>query len=374
MTHRRQFLHTLGWLSSGTVAACGVSRRSTSNPPVEETPISEPWVQWQMAASWPESLDLLFGGAQFLCDRVATITDGQFQITPAPANILAPALEVIDAVMAGTVECGHTGSHYGFNKSPALAFMSGLPFGLNAQQQNAWLYKGEGLKALEDIYRDLGLVHFPVANTGAQMGGWFSAPVNTLTDLKGLKMRIAGMGGQVMERLGAAIQTLAADAIAPALATGQIDAAEWIGPYDDQKLGLHQVASYYYYPGWWTPSEVIDLVINLQAWDALPGRFQTALKLAAAEANLTVMNRYTVANAQALQELLDQGVQLRAFDPELLKTAQQTAFNLYGEIAAGDSAFAEIYTQWQEFRDRIVRWNRINELSFAATVFAQPEL
>lgn len=374
MTHRRKFLHTLGWVGSAAAAACGVSNRSTSEPSLEESAVSEPAVKWQMAASWPESLDLLFGGAQFLCDRVATITDGQFQITPAPANVLAPALEVIDAVMAGTVECGHTGSHYGFSKSPALAFMSGLPFGLNTQQQNAWLYRGDGLLSLEGVYRDLGLVHFPVANTGAQMGGWFAAPVNMLEDLQGLKMRIVGMGGQVMERLGVAVQRLAADDIVPALASGKIDAAEWIGPHDDQRLGLHEVASYYYYPGWWTPSEAIDLVINLQAWDALPSRFQVALKLAAAEANLTVMNRYTVANAQALRELLSQGVQLQAFDLDLLRTAQQTAFDLYAEIAAVDSAFARIYTQWQGFRDRVVRWNRINELSFAATVFAQPDL
>lgn len=374
MTHRRKLLQTLGWIGSAAAAACGLSNRSALESPSEESAVSEPVVKWQLAASWPESLDLLFGGAQFLCDRVATITNGQFQITPSPANVLAPALEVIDAVMAGTVECGHTGSHYGFNKSPALAFMSGLPFGLNTQQQNAWLYRGDGLTSLEGIYRELGLVHFPVANTGAQMGGWFTAPVNTLEDLQGLRMRIVGMGGQVMERLGATVQRLGADDIVPALASGQIDAAEWIGPYDDKRLGLHKVASYYYYPGWWTPSEAIDLMINRQAWDALPRRFQVALKLAAAEANLTVMNRYTVANARALRTLLDQGVQLQSFDSELLAIAQQTAFDLYAEIAANDSAFARIYTQWQGFRDRVVQWNSINELSFAATVFAQPEL
>jgi len=305
-----------------------------------------------------------------MCDRIATITNGEFQIIPSPANELVPALEVMNGVMAGTVECGHTASHY-FTESPALSFMSGVPFGFNAQQQNAWLFRGEGMQILESVYSSLGLVHFPCGNTGPQMGGWFTQPISSMADLQGLKMRIVGMGGRVMERLGVTKTRLAANEIAAALTTGAIDAAEWVGPYDDMKLGLPESASYYYYPGWWTPGETLDAVINRDQWAQLPTRFQAAFQLAAAEANMTMMNRYVVANAKALQELATQGIELRSFTPEVIQAAQAAALSLYDEIAATDVSFSEVYTQWRSFRDRIFRWHQVNELGFANATFAQ---
>jgi TRAP-type mannitol/chloroaromatic compound transport system substrate-binding protein len=331
-----------------------------------------PTVIWQMATSWPTSLDTIFGGAQTFAERVAALTDGRFKITPRAAGELAPPLEVLNVVSQGAVQCGHSAGYYYVGKSPATAIGTSLPFGLNAQQHNAWLYEGGGLKLLQDLYaRKFGVINFPAGNTGVQMGGWFRKEIAKLSDLQGLKMRIPGLGGQVMGKLGVTVQTLPGGEIFQALQTGAIDAAEWVGPYDDEKLGLQRVAKFYYYPGWWEPGPTLEVQINLKAWNQLPKLYQEVVRTAAIEANTTMLARYDARNNEALQRLVQGGVQLRAYSPEILEAAQTAAFALYDEFAAKDADFKTIFENWKAFRDRIYAWNAINEGSFSRQAYGK---
>jgi TRAP-type mannitol/chloroaromatic compound transport system substrate-binding protein len=325
-----------------------------------------------MATSWPLSLDTIYGGATTFAERVAAMTDGKFKITPRPAGELAPPLEVLNVVSQGAVQCGHSAGYYYTGKAPAAAFGTSVPFGLNAQQQNAWLYEGGGLEKLQDLYaRKFGVIQFPAGNTGAQMGGWFRKEISKLGDLQGLKMRIPGLGGQVMGKLGVTVQTLPGGEIFQALQTGAIDAAEWVGPYDDEKLGLHKIAKYYYYPGWWEPGPTLEVQINLQEWQALPKIYQEVIKTAAMEANMTMLARYDARNNEALQRLLKSGITLKAYSNEILAAAETAAFGLYDEFAAKDADFKAIFEDWKQFRDRLYAWNNINESSFSRYSYAK---
>jgi TRAP-type mannitol/chloroaromatic compound transport system substrate-binding protein len=365
-------------VSSGVIAAGGVAIvggcQNQQNPAstAQNEPANLPNIEWQMATSWPPSLDTIFGGAQVLADRVAALTGGKFKISPRAAGEVAPPLEVLDVVSQGAVQCGHTASYYYIGKSPVLAFGTTVPFGLTAQQQNAWLYEGGGLGKLQEIYaKKFNLIQFPAGNSGMQMGGWFRKEVSTLNDLKGLKMRIPGLGGQVMAKLGVTVQTLGGGEIFQALQTGAIDASEWVGPYDDEKLGLNKIAKFYYYPGWWEPGSTFELQINLNEWNKLPPQYQEAIKTAAYESNATMLARYDARNNQALQRLLNSGVQLRPYSEEILQAAEKASFALYDEFAAKDPDFKAVYQEWQQFRDRIYAWHKLNENSFTNFVYSQ---
>jgi TRAP-type mannitol/chloroaromatic compound transport system substrate-binding protein len=365
-------------VSSGVIAAGGVAIvggcQNQQNPAstAQSDPANLPDLQWQMATSWPPSLDTIFGGAQVLADRVAALTGGKFKISPRAAGEVAPPLEVLDVVSQGAVQCGHTASYYYIGKSPVLAFGTTVPFGLTAQQQNAWLYEGGGLAKLQEIYaKKFNLIQFPAGNSGMQMGGWFRKEVSTLNDLKGLKMRIPGLGGQVMAKLGVTVQTLGGGEIFQALQTGAIDASEWVGPYDDEKLGLNKIAKFYYYPGWWEPGSTFELQINLNEWNKLPLQYQDVIKTAAYEANATMLARYDARNNQALQRLLNSGVQLRPYSEEILRAAEKAAFALYDDFAAQDPDFKAVYQEWQQFRDRISAWDKLNQGSFTNFVYSQ---
>ena len=324
-----------------------------------------PTVQWRMATSWPKSLDTIFGGADTICQRVAQMTDNRFQIHPFAAGEIVPGLQVLDAVQAGTVECGHTASYYYIGKNPALGFGTSVPFGLTAQQQNAWLYQGGGLAAIHKIYADFNIINFPAGNTGAQMGGWFKRQVQSTADLQGLKMRIPGLGGKVMAALGVNVQVLPGGEIYLALDRGAIDAAEWVGPYDDEKLGLHKAAKYYYYPGWWEPGPTLEVQVNKLAWAKLPKEYQDIFQAAAYEANLTMLSQYDTLNRLALDRLIAQGTQLTPYSADILQAAQTAAFALYEDNARRDKGFQQIYEQWKSFRQQIYAWNKVNELSFS---------
>ena len=365
---RKQFLQTA---IASTVAGVGVAACRTSST---ETTASQslPTINWQMATSWPISLDTIFGGAQTLADRVAALTDGKFTITPRAAGELAPPLEVMNVVSQGAIPCGHSAGYYYVGKSPATAFGTALPFGLNAQQQNAWLYEGGGLELLQELYaRKFGVIQFPCGNTGVQMGGWFRKEISTLADLQGLKMRIPGLGGQVMGKLGVTVQNLPGGEIFQALQTGAIDAAEWVGPYDDEKLGLHKIAEFYYYPGWWEPGPTLELQINLKEWEKLPIAYQEVIKTAAYEANTTMLARYDTRNNEALERLIKAGVKLRPYSEEILAAAEKASFELFDEFSAKDADFKAIFAVWKEFRDRIYTWNNINENSFTRHSYAK---
>ncbi|MBE9232964.1 TRAP transporter substrate-binding protein [Cuspidothrix issatschenkoi LEGE 03284] len=365
-------------LSQGAIAATGVAivggcQKAQNKAANGQTDTSNlPSIKWQMATSWPTSLETIFGGAQVLAERVKALTNGKFIIEPRAAGEIAPGLEVLNVVSQGAVQAGHTAAYYYIGKSPALAFSTSVPFGLNAQQQNAWLYEGGGLAKLQEIYaRKFNVIQFPAGNTGTQMGGWFRNEVKTLNDLKGLKMRIPGLGGQVMAKLGVTVQTLPGGEIFQALQTGAIDAAEWVGPYDDKKLGLNKVAKFYYYPGWWEPGPTLEVQINLDEWKKLPPQYQAALETAAYQSNTTMLARYDARNSEALEKLLKTGVQVRPYSQEILEAAEKASFALYDEFAAKDADFKAVYEIWKPFRDRIYAWNNLNEGSLTRYAYGK---
>lgn len=369
MIKRREILNYAA-VGTGTalgVAACGGG--STPTTAQGEASSSDlPMLEWRMATSWPQSLDTIFGGAQTVCDRLKAITGGRFIIEPYAAGELVPGLEVLDAVQVGTVECGHTASYYYVGKNAALAFGTTVPFGLNAQQQNAWYYHGGGLDAMHKLYADFNVIAFPAGNTGVQMGGWFNREVNSVSDLQGLKMRIPGLGGKVMDRLGVNVQVLPGGEIFLALDRGAIDAAEFVGPYDDEKLGLADAADFYYYPGWWEPGATLEVQVNLDAWNKLPQEYKDAFITATYESNINMLSKYDALNGAALKRLVDKGVQLKPYSDEILMAAQKASMELLEETASGDATFQSIYEAWKSFRSEVSAWNTINEVSFAKFV------
>jgi TRAP-type mannitol/chloroaromatic compound transport system substrate-binding protein len=321
-------------------------------------------IRWRMATSWPRSLDTLFGAAETVAKRVGELTEGRFEIQVFPAGELAPGLQVLDVVQAGNVEMGHTANYYYIGKSPSLAFDTGVPFGLNPRQQNAWLYFAGGLQAMQKVIADFNAITFPAGNTGVQMGGWLRKEVKGPEDLKGLRFRIPGLGGQVMSRLGATVQTLAAGEIFLALDRGAIDAAEFVGPYDDEKLGLNKAARFYYYPGWWEPGSTVSTIVNLDRWRSLPKVYQEAIISASREANEQTMAEYDAKNAPALARLQRAGTQLRPYPTSVLQAANKEATALYEEIAARDATYRGIYESWKKFRDDSRRWFATNEFRY----------
>lgn len=368
---RRQLISQIAvGATSASIAACSSETTRFSQTKVQQ--VDQPLIEWRMATSWPKTFqETVYGGVEVLCSRISKLTGGRFTITPTPAGEIVPDLEVLDAVQQRKVECGHTAGYYYIDKNPALAFSSAMPFGLNTKQQNAWLLAGDGLELTRKVYADFNVLNFPAGSTGNQMGGWFKQEVKSLSDLKALKMRLTGLGGEVIKRLGAEdVQNLPAADILPALERGDINAAEWIGPYDDEKLGLNKSASFYYYPGWQDPGVTFDLIVNRSAWEQLPKGYQVAIQAAASEAYATIISRYENLNPGALQRLVSSGTKLVPFTKEILAAAQKAAFELYEEKASTDATFKEVYTQWKGFREQIYQWHRVDELSFADFVFA----
>ena len=353
--------------AAGLLSACRIRRADGG------AVSSLPRVRWRMATSWPHSLDTIFGGAETVSRLVKEMSGGRFQIQPFAAGELVPGLEVLDAVQNGSVECGHTASYYYLGKNPALAFGTAVPFGLTAQQQNAWLYEAGGLEAINRLYADFGVISFPAGNTGAQMGGWFKKELDGPASLRGLKMRIPGLGGKVMAALGVNVQVLPGGEIYLALDRGAIDAAEWTGPYDDEKLGLARAARFYYYPGWWEPGPTLTALVNRQAWRKLPPEYQAMFSTACAEANLGMLSRYDSLNGAALRRLEKGGTQLRFYGDPILQAARSASDQLFADTARSDSSFRGLYDQWRGFRDQVWAWNRINELSYAAFSFGGTE-
>ena len=359
---RRHFVSTALGTTTAVTLACD---RTTAQNQINQTKnSSKPLIRWRMATSWPKSLQILFDAANLLCQEVNSMTNGRFVITPYPAGELTPALKVLQGVQNGTVECGHTASYYYLDQGTALAFGTTLPFGLTAYQQNAWLYYGGGLEAMQKLYRQLGIINFPGGNTGTQMGGWFTKEVKTIADFKGLRIRLPGLGGKILERLGAQIKILGGDEIFAAFEQGEIEAAEWKNPHADQTLGLHQVAPYYYYPGWWEPGTSYEFQVSLEQWQKLPLEYQEIFQAAAADANLKMQSKFNSVNGEVLQNLVLGGTKLQSFSPEILQICYQTAMELYEEIATQEEDFRNIYEPWKKFREQIYTWNQVNEIAF----------
>ena len=313
-------------------------------------------VIWRCTSSFPRSLDTLYGGAEVVAERVAAMTDGAFQIKVYPAGELVPGLQVLDAVQQGTVQLGQTASYYYIGKNPALAFDCCVPFGLTSRQITGWLEEGGGRELVDELFADFNVKTFLAGNTGVQMGGWFKREVGPVDDLAGLTMRIPGMGGKVMAELGVAVQNIAGGEIYQALETGAIDATEWVGPYDDEKLGFHKAASFYYYPGWWEPGPSLSFYVNQGAWGSLPKAYQEVFASACRESALVMQARYDARNPPALQRLLAEGVQLRPFDPSILKRAKEAAEQIYADAAAADPAYAKVFASFDKARREAARW------------------
>lgn len=300
-----------------------------------------------------------------LAERVAAMSNGAFTIQTHPAGEIVPGLQVLDAVQQGTVEVGQTASYYYTGKNPALAFDTCVPFGLTARQQTAWLEEGGGLELLRDLFADFNIINFPGGNTGAQMGGWFKKEINSAHDLKGLKIRIPGLGGEVMNRLGATVQVLAGGDIYPALERGVIDATEWVGPYDDEKLGFYKVAKYYYYPGWWEPGPSLSFYVNRDDWAQLPRDYQAIFTSAAKDAAVVMQARYDARNPAALSRLLGQGVQLKKFSDDIMDAAQKATFEILEEQAEADPRYRAVYEPWKKARSEAFRWWGTAELAYS---------
>jgi TRAP-type mannitol/chloroaromatic compound transport system substrate-binding protein len=344
-------------------AGIGLAATAATAPAIAQTS-GGPTVNWRLASSFPKSLDTIFGGAEVIAKRVAAATNGKFTIKVFAGGEIVPALSVVDAVQNGTVECAHTVPYYFFGKDPTFAFGAAIPFGLNSRQQNAWMYHGGGMELMREFYKDYNIINFPAGNTGAQMGGWFRKEIKTVADLKGLKFRIGGTGGLPLQKLGVVPQQIAGGDIYPSLEKGTIDAAEWVGPYDDEKLGFYKVAKYYYYPGWWEGGPEIDLFVNQKAYDALPADYKAILEAACYEANADMLAKYDALNTQALKKLVANGVQLRAFPDAVMDACFKATQETYDEIAEKNAKFKKIYDQWRAFRTEQIQWFQVAENRF----------
>jgi TRAP-type mannitol/chloroaromatic compound transport system substrate-binding protein len=329
-------------------------------------------VKWRMAASWPKSLDALFGSAVALSKRVGELTEGKFDIQVFAGGEIVPPLAVLDATGNGTIDCCHTLSSYFIGKNPAYAFDGGLPFGLNTRQQVAWLQFGGGLEMLQEVARKDNVLLVPVGNVGVQMGGWFRKEINTVDDLKGLKFRIGGFGGRVMQKLGVVPQQIAAGDIYSALERGTIDAAEWIGPYDDAKFGFVKVARYYYTPGWWEGSAQITSFVNLNAWNALPAHFKAAFQAAANEQQSLMMANYDQKNPAAVRSLIAAGAQLKAFPAAVMDASHKAAVETINATADTSPDFKKLLDAWRPNADASNSWFRISEQVLDSYRFAAP--
>ena len=353
---RRKFLTSAG---AGLAASAAVIPTLTS----AQTAVL-PTIKWRMTSSFSKSLDTIFGGAETIARRVKSATGGKFEIQVFAAGEIVPAFSAMDAVKDGTVECCHTAPYYFFGKDPTFAFGCAIPFGMNARQQNAWMYHGGGMALVREFLKDYNIINFPAGNTGAQMGGWFRKEIKTVADLKGLKFRIGGTGGLPLAKLGVVPQQIAAADIYSALEKGTIDAAEWVGPYDDEKLGFYKIAKYYYYPGWWEGGPELDLFVNIKQWEALPPEYKSILESACAEANIDMLAKYDASNPAALKRLVGNGVQLRAFSKDIMNACYKATVDTYEEIAAKNAKFKKIYDSWKTFRDDQILWFRVTEQNF----------
>jgi TRAP-type mannitol/chloroaromatic compound transport system substrate-binding protein len=320
-----------------------------------------PIIKWRLASGFPKTLDAIFGATETIAKRVAAATGGKFQISLFAAGEIVPTPGVLDAVKDGTVEMGHAASYWYVGKDPALAFDTALPFGLNSRQQSAWMFDGGGLELMRDFFKDYNIYNIPCGNTGTQMGGWFRKEIKTLEDLKGLKFRVGGLAGQVLARMGVVPQQIPPADIYPALEKGTIDATEWIGPYDDQKLGFNRVAKYYYYPGWWEGGPQLSIYVNARHWASLPKEYQAILENACMYAHAEMQAAYDAKNPTALKQLIGSGTQLRPFPHEVMAAGYKHATALYEEIAAKNPKFRKIYEPWKKFRDDQLQWFAVAE-------------
>jgi TRAP-type mannitol/chloroaromatic compound transport system substrate-binding protein len=346
------------FLKGSAIAAAGAG---IAAPAIAQ---SQPEVRWRLTSSFPRSLDTIYGTAQTLAKYVAEATDNRFQIQTFSAGEIVPGLQALDAVASGAVECAHTPTYFYVGKDPVLGLGTGVPFGLNARQQHSWWHFGGGDKITNDALARFNAYALPAGNSGCQMGGFFRKELQTPADLQGLKFRIGGMGGQVLARLGVVPQQIAAGDVYPALERGTIDAAEFVGPYDDEKLGFHRVAKYYYYPGWWEGGAMLHLIVNLGEWNKLSKTYQAILTHACEAANNWMIAKYDAVNPPALRRLIGAGTELRPFPQPIMEASLRAANEYFAELSGRNESFKRAYDSMVAFRGENLLWWQVGELSF----------
>jgi TRAP-type mannitol/chloroaromatic compound transport system substrate-binding protein len=345
---RRVFVQTAGVAGAAALAAPAVVR-------------AQPTVRWRMPSSFPRSLDTVWGNAELIAERVRVLTDGKFEIRAASAGEIVPPLQVLDAVQSRTTECGHTAGFYYLGKDPALVFDTGVPFGMTPRQHNAWMKYGGGMEIMRELYAKFNVLQVPCGNTGAQMGGWFRTPIQSVNDLKGLRIRAAGFLGQVYSKLGAVPQQIAGGDVYTALERGTLDAVEWVGPYDDEKLGFHKVAKHYYAPGVLELGASLTVLVNRDAWNELPVPYRAALESACSDASIDLLAKYDARNIQALKRLSASGVKVSFWPNEVMKAMQQATDEALKENAEKSESFAKVLANWRQFRDDQILWSSVND-------------
>jgi TRAP-type mannitol/chloroaromatic compound transport system substrate-binding protein len=350
--NRRKLLKAAGLAAASTAIAAPAIAQST------------PTLKWRLATSFPKSLDTLYGACEMFSKAIADISENKFQIGVFGPGEIVPAFQVFDAVANNTVEMGNTASYYYIGKDLAFAFGTAVPFGLNTRQMNAWLIYGGGLDLLNELYKPFGVYGLPFGNTTAQMGGWFRKEIKTVGDLSGLKFRVGGVAGQVLSRLGVVPQQIPPGDIYPALEKGTIDAAEWVGPYDDEKLGFYKVAKYYYYPGWWEGGPALHALVNAEKYNSLPKNYQAVLQSAAAHSNSVMMGRYDARNPAALKRLVANGTQLRPFSQEIMEACMKASDEVNKETSANNPMYKKVLANLQDFRNNEYLWWQVAESTF----------
>src|SRR5882724_7683720 len=357
---RREFLKTA---SAGLAASTAVAAPAIAQ--------SMPELKWRCTTSWPKSLDVLFSAPETISKYIAEATDNKFQIQAFAAGEIVPALQAVDAVSNPTVEMCHTAAYYFIGKDPTFALYCSVPFGLNSRQQNAWFQDHGGQDMLNEFGKKYKTYAIAGGNTGTQMGGWFRKEIKTVDDLKGLKFRIGGFAGKVLTKLDVVPQQIPGSDIYPALEKGTIDAAEWVGPYDDEKLGFNKVAKFYYYPGWWEGCAQLSLYVNADQWASLPKTYQAILEAACARAKSMMVAKYDTQNPAALKRLVAGGTQIRPYTRDIMLACYKAAFELYDETAATNEKFKKIYDAWKPFRQDEDLWFRVAENTFDNFVYSQ---
>ncbi|MBI2744861.1 MAG: TRAP transporter substrate-binding protein [Burkholderiales bacterium] len=328
-------------------------------------------IRWRLASSFPKALDTIFGAADVFAKSVKTMSGGKFEVSVHAAGEIMPAFGVVDGVQQGSIEMAHTAPYYFFGKDETFALGCAIPFGLNSRQMTAWMYEGNGLKLMREFYANYNIINLPGGNTGCQMGGWYRKEIKSLKDIKGLKMRIGGFGGKILEKIGGVPQNIPGGEIYSALEKGTIDSAEWVGPYDDQKLGFNKVAPYYYYPGWWEGGPELDFYINNKAFEALSPENKSIVQAAASHAHVTMQAMYDARNPVALKQLVGAGTKLRPFPNDVMKAAFDAAMAFYDELSKKNENWKKVYADFSAFRRDQNQWFRFTEARFDSFMQAQ---